>query len=114
MNKSPEPTTLLTVSGPEDLGEFLRKELEGSPKGTQAEMADACGVTEATVSRWVNGKVAPHSSQWTKIEAFLDVPAGTVREIVKDTSRQTLEDRIDELTELTRNLADEIKRLREQ
>lgn len=41
---------------------------------TSVELAERIGVTKATVSYWINGKVFPSPEMLTKIATALDVP----------------------------------------
>ncbi len=38
---------------------------------TQSDLAEACGVTQATISNWETNECVPHASQWSVIaEAY--------------------------------------------
>lgn len=48
---------------------------------TNAELAEACSVAEATAARWANGAITPKPRRWPDIEEALDLPAGAIARV---------------------------------
>lgn len=44
----------------------------------QADLADALGVAQQTVSKWIIGETAPRRRHLPRIETLLDLPRGTM------------------------------------
>lgn len=43
------------------------------PKGAQRQLASAVGVTQATISRWVNGEARPGAEHWPSLAHYFNV-----------------------------------------
>lgn len=53
---------------------MMLKEILKSKGVKQKWLAETIGVTEVTVSHWVQGKAYPNRSNWEKISKALNVP----------------------------------------
>ncbi len=61
------------------VNEAITTALDAKPRGAKMGLAQAVGVTPATITKWVQGHTSPDPDKWTAIEQFLEMQPGDLR-----------------------------------
>ena len=94
-------------------GGLLRSSLAAMPRGSQMRLAEAAGVSKATVSRWASGAIIADMDRWPIIEDFFDWEPGRVAMELGAVPERSVRHEIDELREQVDHLEREVERLLE-
>jgi transcriptional regulator with XRE-family HTH domain len=97
----------------ERFGALLRSSLAAMPRGSQMRLAEAAGVSKATVSRWASGSIIADMDRWSVIENFFDWEPGRVATELGAIPGRSLQDELDDLRDQVAVLEGEVRRLME-
>jgi hypothetical protein len=97
----------------EKFGGLLRSSLAAMPRGSQMRLAEAAGVSKATVSRWASGAIIADMDRWSVVEDFFDWEPGRVATELGAVPERSVRHEIDELREQVDNLERAVERLLE-
>ena len=92
-------------------GGLLRGALAAMPRGSQMRLAEAAGVSKATVSRWASGAIIADMDRWPVIEEFFDWEPGRVATELGAVPERSVRHEIDELREQVEALELELSRV---
>jgi transcriptional regulator with XRE-family HTH domain len=95
----------------EKFGGLLRSSLAAMPRGSQMRLAEAAGVSKATVSRWASGAIIADMDRWPIIEQFFEWEPGRVATELGAVPERSVRHEIDELREQVDILEREVEQL---
>ena len=95
----------------EKFGGLLRSSLAAMPRGSQMRLAEAAGVSKATVSRWASGAIIADMDRWQIIEQFFEWEPGRVATELGAVPERSVRHEIDELREQVDILEREVEQL---
>ena len=76
-------------------------------------LAEAAGVSKATVSRWASGAIIADMDRWSIIEGFFGWESGRVATELGAVPERSVRNDVEELREQVQNLEREVERLLE-